>query len=102
MKERLRQWLRRWLEVPELFVEENGRLWVSKEHALRGSSLEDGIRELTGRIDDLEAAYPDYKKAKAEADEKKANEIVPGFTPYTQRKRRWEAEHRKPAPKQKS
>ena len=93
--EKVKQWLQKWLGwnvIHELNLERQLDISVLREEQAR----------LLGRIEDLEAAYPDYKKAKAEADEKKANEIVPGFTPYTQRKRRWEAEHRKPAPKQKS
>jgi len=114
MKEvRVRVWLMRWLGVTgtqdvtislrESLNKASGRLDAHAEQMQEWRmKLEELIFELRGRIDDLEAAYPDYKKAKAESDEKKANEIVPGFTPYTQRKRRWEAEHRKPAPKQKS
>jgi len=99
MKEALREWLRKWLDVPTIFADGEGHVWISKEHLLNGSPLKDRMAELEARVEDLEEAYPDYKKAKAKADDEKANEIVPGFTPFTQRKRQWEATRRRPQKK---
>jgi len=100
----VRNLLWRWLGVEDLAglmanraVEQINEKWEPDYQKLRDRF--DSIDELKQRIEDLESAYPDYKKAKAEADEKKAGDIVPGFTPFTQRKRRWEAEHRKPQKK---
>jgi len=104
--EKVRQWLRRWLGINDLDSFSDA---VAREAAIRGellqkfsstqipyiNRLEEKIEALQGRIEDLEAAYPDYKKAKAEADERKGKEIVPGFRPFSQRKREWEASRRK-------
>lgn len=77
------------------------RDWVNKhsEVAKELDVLTPQVANMQGQIDDLEAAYPDYNKAKEQAEENKAKEIVPGFRPFTQRKKAWEAQHRKPAEK---
>lgn len=73
-------------------------LWVGRLQKLV-LEVSEAQEELQSRIDDLEAAYPDYNKAKEQAEENKSKEIVPGFRPFTQRKRAWEAQHRKPTEK---
>jgi len=91
----IRAWLRVWLGVSEVEAA-NNQLLVNSQTSQRQY---EELCELRGRIEDLESAYPDYKKAKAEADEKKATEIVPGFRPFSRRKREWEASRRKPEKK---
>jgi len=61
------------------------------------ADLKERSEGLEGRIDDLEAAYPDYSKAKEKAEENKAQQVVPGFVPWSQRKRRAEAAMRRKA-----
>jgi len=93
--EKVKHWIRVWLNVPGSRAIQTGYEVYDEKLKI----LLDEIRELRYRVDDLESAYPDYKKAKAKADDEKANEIVPGFTPFTQRKRQWEATRRRPQKK---
>ncbi len=52
------------------------------------------LAELKERIQDLEDAFPGYKQAKEEADAK-PEPLVEGFMPFSQRKRKFERDHRK-------
>lgn len=90
--EKVRQWLRKWLGIEHLEMKCNNANTANADNWLIQVDL---VNELQGKVADLEAAYPDYKKAKAEADERKGKEIVPGFRPFSQRKREWEASRRK-------
>ena len=90
----------RWLGIDRELVELHKRFSAVIEAERESNAhLGEHIKALEGRIEDLEAAYPDYNKAKEQAEENKSKEIVPGFRPFTQRKRAWEAQHRKPAEK---
>jgi len=107
MKRKLREWLLDWLGLhwcPKCFgwympIAGQTAHYCAADVLGKTQELSDEIKKLDGRIEDLEEAYPDYKKAKAKADDEKANEIVPGFTPFTQRKRQWEATRRRPQKK---
>jgi len=96
----MKEAIKRWLGLPG-FAEQVKEVMrdLLKLNDERIAELQAAIDEQKQRIDDLESAYPDYKKAKAKADDEKANEIVPGFTPFTQRKRQWEATRRRPQKK---
>ena len=96
----MKEAVKRWLGLPG-FAEQVKEVMrdLLKLNDERIAELQAAIDEQKQRIDDLESAYPDYKKAKAKADDEKANEIVPGFTPFTQRKRQWEATRRRPQKK---
>jgi len=91
MKKRIRKCLREWLGVDEVIKYADGIQFGMN------ANIDQLRSELIGRIEDLESAYPDYNKAKEKAEENKAQQIVPGFVPWSQRKRRAEAAMRRKA-----
>jgi hypothetical protein len=93
--EKLKQGLRKWLGL-ETTVHVGAAMVLE---AYVKDQFSPGMEELRQRIADLEDAYPDYNKAKEKAEADQKNEVVPGFRPFSQRKRGWENAHRKTADK---